>query len=166
MNTTGDDGDQQRWIDELLRSSAAAELEAAPAGVKFATAAAIGKQRQRRRRTLAVFAAAATVGVIWAWPSSSPLPQREEPGEELSSPLVAQSQREPPAVGNPSLSPSLQRRGMLNATFVNSSDAIAVPLKSPSDDVTVVQVYPTINAQRSLRHTSTLSSISPIPNGG
>lgn len=161
---TDDDGDQQRWIDELLRSSAAAELEAAPAGAKFATAEAMGKlrRRQRRRRSLAVFTAAAAVAVVWAWPSS-PLPRREGPGEALKVPIIAQSTVESPSVENPSPSPSLQGRG----TFVASGDAIAVELESPAPEVTVVRLHPTTIAQRRAQSELILHQLlAADPNGG
>jgi hypothetical protein len=52
------------------------------------------------------------------------------------------------------------------ATFVSSSDTIAVPLESPAANVTVVEVYPTVNAQRRLQLAAALSSLSSEPNGG
>jgi hypothetical protein len=157
-NTTADDGDQQWWIDEFLRSSAAAELEAAPAGVKFATNAAIGKlrRRQTRRRSLAVFAAAAAMAAVWAWPT----PKDAAPGSARGSNhgAMARSIPAPPPrqsrglqeVNKPSLG-----RGM----FVAHGDAIAVELLSPAPEVTVVQLHSTTIAQRRIQNDIALKKL-------
>ena len=44
------------------------------------------------------------------------------------------------------------------ATFVSTTDAIVVPLESPSSDVTVVQVYPTTDTERHWRLEAVLST--------
>ena len=164
-NTTAGDGDeQQRWIDELLRSSAAAELESAPAGVKFTTAAAIGtlRRRQMRRRSFAVFAAAAAVAAVWAWPEA-PLPRREGSGEGLNTPAIVQTPLKSPRIENPSPSPSLQGRGI----FVANGDAIAVELPSSAPEVTVVQLHPTTIAQRRVENELVIRQLLITnPNGG
>jgi hypothetical protein len=167
-STTGDRedaSDLQRWIDGLLRSGDAAELEAAPATTHAAAMTAITQLRrhQRRRRTLAVFAAAAAVaGVIAMWPNA-PLARREWTGEGLATPLVIRAPKAPATVENSSPSPSLQGRGM----FVASGDAIAVELASPAPEVTIVQLHPTTIAQRRAQTDLFLRQLlSADPNGG
>jgi hypothetical protein len=49
------------------------------------------------------------------------------------------------------------------ATFVSTSDAIAIPLESPADNVTVVQVYPTIDTERRWQLETTLTTTSATP---
>lgn len=165
-NTTADDdSDQQQWIDELLRSSAAAEMEAAPAPVKFAANAAIGKlwRRQRRRQSLAVFAAAATLVAVWAWPTTEDAAPGSARGSNHTE--VANSNR----ASTPRRSRGLQE---INAspvgrgTFVANGDAIAVELESDSPDVTVVNILPTIGAERQWRRELALQSKSHEPSGG
>jgi hypothetical protein len=159
--------DQQRWIDESLRCPAAAELESAP---KAAIVAAI--KRRRHRRTALVAAAAAALAAVAAWPLI-PLPRRVEKGEGLAAVAINAAPPTKSTLINPSPSPSAPRplvdlrgRGISEATFVSSSDAIAVPLESPAVNVTVVQVYPTVDAQRRMQLAAALSSISSEPNGG
>jgi len=154
-NTTADRedaSDLQHWIDELLRSGEAAELEAAPESAQVAAATVIRqfRRRQVRRRSLAVFAAAAAmIGAIAMWPNA-PLPRREGPGEELARPLVAQVPAAP----------------MPKASFVTSGDAIAVPLESDDPAVTVVQLYPTTTTERRWRRELSLYAGASGQDGG
>jgi hypothetical protein len=166
-NTTDceDASDLQQWIDGLLRSSDAAELEAAPPKTHLAATSAIKKFRSHRarRRSLAVFAAAAAVaGIFVMWPNRS-LPRREEVGKELATPLVVHMPKAPAKVENLSPGPSLQGRGM----FVASGDAIAVELSSSAPDVTIVQLHPTTLAQRRAQTDLVLRQLlTAEPNGG
>ena len=166
-NTTDceDASDLQQWIDGLLRSSDATELEEAPATTHVAATSAIKKSRSHlaRRRSLAVFAAAAAVAGIFAmWPNRS-LPGREEVGKGLATPLVVHTPQAPAKVENPSPSPSLQGRGI----FVASGDSIAVELSSPAPEVTIVQLHPTTIAQRRTQTDLFLRQLLRAePNGG
>jgi anti-sigma factor RsiW len=87
--------DQQRWIDELLASDAAAELEASPPMV----------MSMRRRRWL-VAAAAAGLAALAAWPLV-PLPRREGIGERRLTPPSVAGPEHLATVENSSTSPSL-----------------------------------------------------------
>jgi hypothetical protein len=170
-NTTADRedaGDLQQWIDNLLRSSEAAELERAPESAHVAAATAIRhfRRRQVRRRSLAVFAAAAAmVGAIAMWPNA-PLPRRDGPG--LARPVLVGSQAAPHDIENSSPSPSLQRRGIrpAKAAFVTNGDTIAVPLESDDPAVTVVRLYPTTTTERRWRRELSLYAGSSGQNGG
>ncbi len=160
--------ERQRWIDGLLRSREAAEFEAAPTWVVVASAATA---RRRRRRRVALGAAlAAALATIAAWPRF-PLPRREGTGEGRQTVDADTDVHRPKTVENPSPSPSLPGRGMqasypqAAATFV-STGAIVVPVESSSPEVTIVQVYPTLDAQRRLEIAAAVSSFSMKPNGG
>jgi hypothetical protein len=164
FTTHGDDVDQQRWIDELLRSPAARQWEAAPR----ATFAAALKRRRRRGLALGM-AAAASVAAAMAWAFIAH-PGRIGPGIAAETLAVSSRPKEAKAIAPPSPLPTRQVKKMpaaaAEATFVSSSDAIAVPLESPAANVTVVKVYPTVNAQRRLQLAATLSSLTSEPNGG
>ncbi len=159
--------DQQRWIDELLRSSEAAAIEAAP------TPATIPLCRRIRRRRQLLTAAAASIAVALAAPLI-PLPRRDG-SNRARSPVATEPRavaeahsdndaRE--AAADPSPSPSLQGRGIADkpvATFASNGNAIAVPLASDDAEVTVVQLVPTVTAQVRRVH---LTSAQPINNHG
>ena len=163
-NTTedGDAGEQQRWIDELLRSHEAAELEAAPTTSYASIATAIVKQRRRQlaRRSLAGLAAA-TIATMLAWPSA-PLPRTEGMGEELRTSPSVETRTIEASSENPSPSPSLPGRGI----FLTGVDAIAMELESESPDVTVVEVLPTVSAEHQLHRELALQDESFEPFGG
>ena len=152
MTTRGGD-DLQQWIDDLLRSSTAADLEAAPGAALVGAAAAINKFRRRQRaaRSLAVFAAAAAVFVaVMTW-RGAPRRGGERLGEGLIAPVVVQAPDASATIENPSPNPSLRGRGIgPTATFLAGDESIAIELDSPADDVTVMQVYTTTDAQRRL----------------
>jgi len=180
-NTAEDEatGDQQQWIDDLLRSDEAAELEAAPAGVKIATVAAIEslRRRQVRRRSLVALAAAATVAVVWAWPEA-PLPRKEGSGEGLATPLASHTPDAPATARNLSPKSSARNTALRSVAtgdrarqgrgiFLAGGDSIAVELPSPAPEVTVVQLHPTIIAQRRAETDLILRQLlTAEPNGG
>jgi hypothetical protein len=170
--------DEQRWIDELLCSDAAAAIETAPEIVALPTV-------RIRRRRLALAAAAAAIAATAAL--FLPLPRREGPGE--GRPTIAQAPAPDPSLGsnhvatrqgsdsngastggNPSLRPSLPGRGISNpAAFVSAGSSIAIPVASDDPQVTIVQLYPTVTAQRRWAREAALRSItisSISPNGG
>jgi hypothetical protein len=181
-NTTADRedaSDLQQWIDNLLRSSEAAELEIAPESAHVATATVIRqfRRRQVRRRSLAVFAAAAAmVGAVAMWPNA-PLLRREGPGKGLARPLLVQTPAAQHNVEQPSPIHSslprvargvLQERGIKSpkAAFVTNGDSIAVPLESDDPAVTVVQLYPTTTTERRWRRELSLYAGSTGQDGG
>ena len=161
MNLTPDDGEEadlQRWIDELLRSIDAAELEAAPAAVAMAASSSKSLGRRRlaiRRSFVGVVTAAAMVAAAVMW-SGSPLPRGMLSSEGSKSAQVVRAPGSPATVDNPSPSLSLQGRGIEVATFESGGDAIAVPMASEDPQVSIVKVYPTTTTERRWRRETTL----------
>jgi len=170
-NTTAereDASDLQQWIDGLLRSSDAAELEAAPATTHAAATSAIKQLRRyrKRRQALAVFASAAAIAAIATW-FISPLPRREGTEEGLKTPLVHRTPEAPTTIENPSPSPSLQGRGInVVARFESNGETIAIPLASDDPQVSIVQLYPTTTTERRWRRESTLYARHSGQDGG
>lgn len=160
--------EEQQWIDGLLRSPAAVELELP------LTAVAIPFVRIRRRRILAVAAAvalfAATAALLF------PLPRREGLGE--GRPTVADARdaasesdsatalRSVATGDRAQLLPSLSGRGISGAEFVSSGSSIAVAVPSDDPQVTIVQLYPTVTASRRWAREAELRANALPPNGG
>jgi hypothetical protein len=122
MNDPNDD--LQQWIDELLTSP-----EARPAAPQSVHAELRRSFARRRRVTVArrMVAAAAVVTAIVFWPRGDR--GADDPQLAVTPPL--QEQLAEPV-----------------ATFIAGDDTIAVEIKSPSPNVTILQVYPTLSAQR------------------
>jgi anti-sigma factor RsiW len=145
--------EQQRWIDALLQSDVAAELETPPE-IRF---------RPRRPRRWLVAAAAAAVLVAYI-----PLPRREGLGEGRPAPPSKSTPEAVATVENPSPNPSLPGRGTNApaAKFVSAGSAIGVSVASPDQRVTVVKLYPTATASRRWARESALRAIAIHSNGG
>jgi anti-sigma factor RsiW len=161
--------DEQQWIESLLQSEEAAEIET-PAVVVFRT--------RPRRRWLVAAAAAAAASVTIVAACSLVLRTRtegvgERPSTVASAPLanpspttdlrsIATGDRAP-------LLPSLPGRGILDppvAEFVSSGGAIAIPVASADPQVTIVKLYPTVTASRRWAREAALRRNSLSPNGG
>jgi hypothetical protein len=115
----GPSDDLQQWIDGLLTSPEAKPV--APQSVHAELRRAFSR---RRRVTVArrLVAAAAVLIALAYWP------RNEQVAEQ---PQLAVTPPAPPV-----------------ATFIVGEDTIAVEIKSPSPNVTILQVYPTLSAQR------------------
>ena len=151
--------EQQRWINETLRSPLAAELERPPASAVAKVTAAVG----RRRRLATAAALAAALAAIAAWPASRMAPP-ETAEEGLLSVAAAPGHHPAETTKHPSSGPS---GGATNAArFVSTGDAIVVPLAVESPDVTVVQVYSTVDAQQRTHLAAELSALTAELNGG
>jgi hypothetical protein len=160
---------QQQWIDDLLRSDEAAELDGPPPATL--------RMRCPSRRRIVAAAIAASMAAALAAPFI-PLPRREGLAEGLEARATLQtpeagaptapdlSHGSPPPAANPSPSPSLQGRGIGDepiATFASNGNAIAVPLAGDDAEVTVVRLVPTVAARVRRVH---LTSAQPFPNQG
>ena len=137
--------DQQAWIEGLLRSREAAELEAAPAVRAFP----LHERRRPTRRRLTAAAAAVLVAASMFFFLNS---RRAELGE--GPPAPPSHSEAPTAMANaerPSPSTPLHEQQLAEppvATFVSTGPAIALPSASRSPNVTVVTLYPTLPAAR------------------
>ncbi len=115
----------QAWIDGLLTSPEA--KRAAPAGLRGNLRRALSRKR-RSSMARRLVAAAAVVALVC-------LPRGDEVADDRQ------------LVGTP---PTLQQEtpGPPVATFIAGDDTIAVEIKSSAPNVTILEVYPTISAQR------------------
>jgi anti-sigma factor RsiW len=144
--------DEQRWIDELLRSDEAAAIETAPKIVALPTV-------RTRRRRLALAAAAVVIAATAVL--LFPLPGREGLGE--GRPTNAQA---PTPDRSPSSNHVATRQGSSSAAFVSAGSSIAVPVASDDPHVTIVQLYPTVTALRRWQREAELRGHVFPPNGG
>jgi len=158
--------DEQRWIDSLLTSDEAAVLEALP------PSRTIALPRGGRRHLIAAAAAAAVLVAVTA-SFLFHLAGRRGLGEgrptaasHLPPKPTAPDAAEPPSlqisVDHPSPSPPISS----SASFVSAGSAIAVPLASGDPQVTIVQLYPTVTAQRRWAREAAMRSSAISPNGG
>ena len=133
--------EQQQWLDNILRNSVSATTTPAEAlaGIDRAITRTRRITRRRRRRlagSLAALTAAASL-------------------------LVAVSLRQPQhATTSNSQLTTLDSQPV--ATFVGSDDMIVIQHESPYPNVTIVEVFPTISAQRRLKNAATPSYL-PTP---
>jgi hypothetical protein len=165
INTTDreDASDLQQWIDGLLRSGDAAELEAAPATTHVAATSAIKKFRTRRirRHSLAVFAsAAAAITAISLWAPPAP-PDPVAPGSARGSNDQATVHRS----ATPGQRPGLQIVAPI-ARFVTNGEIIAIPLASDDPQVSIVKLYPTTTTERRWRRDTSLYARHTGQDGG
>ena len=130
-----DAADQQRWIDDLLRSPSRQELEAAPADLAESVRRAMGRRRRRVRLMAGGLAAAAAALLVAAGWTVLTVRQADHPTIAVVD-----------AAKEPSPNPSLRGRGNQpppRAEFVGGPDVIVVPVATSHPNVTVVRVYPT-----------------------
>jgi anti-sigma factor RsiW len=143
--------EEQRWIDGLLQSSVRAQLEPTPTTLVDSVRTVAVRHDRRKTVLTYVLTMAATLLIAVAWlafrrPATQPM----------------QSATQEIAIEDAPRAPKTKSDG----TFVSTSDAIVVPVNSPSDDVTIVQIYQTTESERRWRLDRTLSNISTKPNGG
>jgi anti-sigma factor RsiW len=148
--------DEQRWIDKLLQSDVGASLESAPAPlVESILAAAVVHDRRRANLVTGSFAAVAAAIVIavgWTITQSRLLNEVATDGSKAAS-------MGPSALPNEERHAEAQVLNRPKATFVASGDAIAVPVESTHDSVTIVQLFPTTEATRRMEYEFVLQSI-------
>jgi hypothetical protein len=144
--------DEQRWIDELLRSDEATAIEAAP--VLPVNTIRVGP----RRRWLVAAAAAA---VVVAATLATAIGTRKS---DARRPVVASAQSSATAVPNAEALPAGDRDAA--ATFVSAGSSIAISVASDDPQVTIVQLYPTVTASRRWAREATLRANALPHNGG
>jgi anti-sigma factor RsiW len=147
-----DAAEQQHWIDNLLHSPERVQIEQPSVTVLDSFRVSLAQRQRRVLQAACGLAAAATlliaVGLVKLNPQANGPLKSEERSVAVTEPAPAPTPAQPPA------------------TFVSSSDAIVVPVESPSTDVTIVQVYPTTDAERRWRLEQSLLSATTEPNGG
>jgi len=138
--------EQQQWIDGLLRSDDAARLD----GTSIRSF-----RVPRRRRKAFVAAVAATIAVALApWA----MQRFYQPSNRPARPEVTQDGdlARDRTSGSPSVPLSELPRPPV-ATFVSSGTTIAMPVESPSSEVTIMRLYPTMGTRPRNLSTSQLS---------
>ena len=154
--------DLDRWIDSLLRSEFATALETPPRGL-VGSIRAVASRRRRQRRYIACGLAAAALMVAVGW-----IAMEMRSGNKINA-RVLNDVASVTGIAQPSPSPSLQGRGPVEppqATFVGTGNTIAMPLESGGPDVTIVQTYSTLDAQRSRELMAGIYPIPLQPDGG
>jgi anti-sigma factor RsiW len=144
--------DEQRWVDSLLQSPVRIQIERTPAEILNSFHTSLSHRRRRVWQAACGLAAAAVLIIAVGW---------LELDRQARRPSISKVQDIAVAQTVHATAPSKPQ-----ATFVASTDAIAVSLESPSTDVTIVQVYPTTDTERRWRLEQSLLSASTKPNGG
>jgi len=143
---------QQRWIDGALRADEVA-TQTASSTLLTVTAEAITnvRRKQRLRRMLAgSLAAAASVALLAAWQLREPPLAPGSAGGSVTAPIdIAQRNATPRQSRGLEDEPSASSK--IAATFTAGGSGIAIPVASDSPDVTIVQFYPTTEADRRLQ---------------
>ena len=143
---------RQQWIDGALRANEVA-AHTAPLAVLAATAEAITdvRRKQRLRRVIAgSLAAAASVALLAIWQPRAPHLAPGSAGGAAATPNGV-VQREPTPRQSRGLLEEIHTQPNIAATFTASGNGIAIPVASDSPDVTIVQFYPTTEADRRLQ---------------
>jgi anti-sigma factor RsiW len=149
--------DEQNWIDGLLRSDVCRSHETAPVSLIESIRDATMVHRRRSAflvaGSFAAVAAAILVAAGWTLALS-----RQATKVAATDPAAATD-----TITQPAVSPGVVRT---KAVFVGTGEAIAVPIESSDDNVTVVQLYPTTDTERRLRRELAFQSFESDANGG
>ncbi len=154
--------DEQRWIDGMLRSDVGTSIERAPASLVESLREAAIVQRRRNSHLvacgLAAVAAAIVIAVGWTFMFNR---QTERSAASVTA-VQGAGQTAETGVRSTAAPDSVRPK----AVFVGTGEAIAVPIESSDDNVTVVQLYPTTDTERRLRRELAFQSIQLHSNGG
>lgn len=120
-----DDNQIDRWIDSLLRSSLARQIEAPPPTALQSVANSLALRRRRHRIAFSIAAAAAMLLVAVNWVVFI----RRAPAHGQAS---AEAEAESAATMQANIAP---------AVFIAGDDSIAVPVASEYPDIAIVRVY-------------------------
>ncbi len=124
--TDRDDREITEWIDGLLTSPEAKPT--VPQALHTEVRRAVGRRRRAKLARRLVAVAAVLVALVY-WPRNERV--AEEHQLAGTPPTLQQETPGPPVV-----------------TFIAGDDTIAVEIESSSPNVTILQVYPTLSAQR------------------
>lgn len=121
---------EQQWIDGLLQSPLRPQLEPVRHDVLAAVQTSLSRREKQRSKVLpAALAVAAALVVAVGWTAI----ERRADQETIRG--AAETD-----VANSAYTPATDQT---RATFVSSSNAIVVPVKSRHPDVSIVRIYPT-----------------------
>jgi anti-sigma factor RsiW len=126
--------EQQRWIDGLIASPAACELEAPPDDVLLTLRASIAQKQRRAKRIAGGSAAAAAILIAAGWTIHLRHHDQQLAFASAATTDGSTNQRQIVAAPRTVSSP--------RATFTSTDNSIAIPLESHHPNVTVVRVYP------------------------
>jgi anti-sigma factor RsiW len=144
--------DEQHWVDSLLQSHLRIQLERTPATVLDSLRSSQSNRRRHLWQAACGLAAAAVFLIAFGWIALHKDVVHSKSSATQNLAIVEKA--------------NVFAHVRPQATFVATADAIVVPLESPSPDVTVVQIYPSIDTERRRRFEHSLLSTSTIPNGG
>jgi len=153
--------EEQRWIDGLLQSDAAAMLEPAPASLTTQRDLTT-RRRQRITRYVASLVAVAVALPIaaFSWQLLAPTQEHAAPSNNQ---LIAPDDPSPsatlPVLANAPINTN-------RARFTNRSDTIALSIESDDDNVSIVQLVPTTQTDRRIRSELILQALELESNGG
>jgi anti-sigma factor RsiW len=119
--------DQQRWIDELLRSPLAAQFESPSQDLTVSLRAPGGRRARYARAVACGLAAAAALVVAVGWAA------------------MLNRQARAPAVNRmaKAATPNTPGPELPRAVFVGGPEVLVVPIASRHPNVTIVRIYPT-----------------------
>ncbi len=123
--TDRDDREMTEWIDGLLTSPEA--MPTAPQALHAEIRRAVGRRRRAKLARRLVAVAAVLVALVY-WPRAERVAEKH------------QLAGTPPAPQEKTTEPV--------ATFIAGNDTIAVEIKSSAPNVTILEIYPTLSAQR------------------
>jgi anti-sigma factor RsiW len=122
--------DQQRWIDGLLCSPLATDVEAAPSSVTSRVASRATRRRRQIQLTACGLASAAAIVVAAGWTVKL--------NRQTSDPIGIVNNDVPDAQAH-----NLAIAAPPRSTFVGGPDVIVMPVESRHPNVTIVRIYPT-----------------------
>jgi anti-sigma factor RsiW len=143
---------QQHWIDELLSSPLRVQFEPTP---EFNLASLSHRTASQRARRLQLAAGAIAASLLVA----AGLVAFTASHKNATATSAAVPVKETHDVARSTFNPR-------PATFVSDENAIAVSLQSDSSDVTVVQVFPTLETERRWHRELVLQNTLSKSNGG
>jgi anti-sigma factor RsiW len=131
--TCRDAVDQQRWIDDLLKSPIRSELELPPNTLIDSCRTSPSVRPQPTRVLAGVFAAAAALAIAAGWTVLNRQARDiDAPGGKLAAEFVTSTFQ---SVGQAPEPP--------RATFVGGPDVLVLPVPSRHANVSIIRIYPT-----------------------
>jgi hypothetical protein len=141
--------DEQQWIDALLRSPLAANLESPSAEFTSSIKSTLAQSHQRAGLFACVFAAAAALAIAAGWTvwwisrDASDVAEGAD-NQILKPPQLVQVHDDAGVSPHANEAPP---KPSPRAVVVGNADTLIIPVASPHPDVTIVRVYPVYQPQ-------------------